>query len=136
MAEDPSGQQIGFWMRFVNVLQNLLRGQENQQRLDQFQRSESDRQIADGFTRGAEDPDARQRQDPGAGYNYDVVQQARSRVQEQGQQPAGQDTGPAPQRATPQQDTGAILRAQIEAFQQRVQLEQQQQRTRGQGRGL
>jgi hypothetical protein len=57
-------------------------------------------------------------------------------VQEQGQQPAGQETGTSPQRATPQQDTGAILRAQIEAFQQRVQLEQQQQRTRGQGRGL
>jgi hypothetical protein len=136
MAEDPSGQQIGFWMRFVNVLQNLLRGQENQQRLDQFQRSESDRQIADGFTRGSEDPDARQRQDSGAGYNYDVVQQARARVQEQGQQPGAQDAGPSQPRATPQQDTGAILRAQIEAFQQRVQLEQQQQRTRGQGRGL
>jgi hypothetical protein len=134
MAEDNSGQQVGFWMRFVTVLQNLLTRQQHQQQLEQFQRS--DRQLADGFDRGADDPDNRRMQGQASGYNYDVVQQARVRVQEQGQQPTAQETGTAQQRPTSSQDASALLRAQMEAFQQQVQAEQRRQQSRGQGRGL
>src|SRR4051794_3362393 len=116
MAEESGGQQVGFWMRLVTVLQTMLTRQQSQQQLEQFQRS--DRQQADGLTRGAEDPDNRRMQRQTADYNYDVVQQARVRVQEQGQQPTSQDTGTSQPRPTPSQDASAVLRAQLEAFQQ------------------
>ena len=134
MAEDSGGQQIGFWMRFVIVLQDLLGRQRNQQQLEQFQRS--DRQLADGFNRGAEDPDNRRMQQQTTDYNYDVVQQARVRVQEQGSAGASPPQETTPTRPTPVQERNAALLAQIELAQQRWQQMQQSQQSRGQGRGL
>jgi hypothetical protein len=111
MAEE--GQSYGFRARMAQMFTALF-GQRQQTQQQQIQKS--DRQVADGFDRGADDPDNRR-----------AVQQ----VQSSARGPMNQEPPAAPQQNA--QSEG--LRIAMEAAQRRFEA-QQRTNTRQQGRGM
>jgi hypothetical protein len=117
MADE--GQYDGFRARTAQLLTWLF-GQRQQ--VEQPQTQKSDRQIADGYDRGHDDPDNRRRPQP-----LDTGREALQRASAQTQQPAV-----SREDHQPQHDTSLTARAQ--ALRQQLQAEQQRQRGQGWGR--
>jgi len=148
MADES--QYYGFRARTAQLLTWLF-GQRQQ--VEQQQTQKSDRQVADGYDRGADDPDNRRRQQMQG--TPDTGREALQRAAEMTQHADGSRTrgltpadlheiaqSRAPRRTTEEHGltVGDAAReasrsAQTEALRQRIQHQQPQQRGRGKGQG-